>query len=589
MSPEYLNLRDTRTSKTYDLAISDGAIKATDLRQIKKDQQNYGLLSYDPALRNTAICRSSITEVDGNEGTMTYRGYPVAQLARSAPFLEVAYLLIYGELPTSSELQQWRQAIMAESLVHESVQRFLRGFRYDAQPMGVLAATIAAMSTAYEDARDIDEEAVDRHTKRLIAKVPTLAAFAFRRSSGLPYVYPDTELSYTGNFLNMLFKMTELKYTPDPLIERVLNALFILHADHAQNCSTTTMRVVGSSLTDPYTAVSAAATALYGQRHGGAGETVLQMLQEIGSPDRIPDLIAAVKRGERRLIGFGHRAYKKYDPRALLIKDLAMDIIAKNGGDPLLDVALALEEQALADSYFIERSLYPNVDFYSGLVYQALGLPPSMFTVMFAIPRTVGWLAHWREKLQDPDQRIARPRQIYVGPGQRDYVPLAQREAASAPTPPPPSVPEGALIASLPSRNQTYELTISEGAVRAPEWSQIKLEDKEEGLVVYDSSLLNTATCRSSITYIDGEKGILRYRGYPIEQLIEQSTFLETAYLLIYGELPDQAQYERWTNEVLGQSLVHDKIRYFLDGFQYDAHPMGILIGAVSGAFHLFP
>lgn len=586
MSSQTLTLSDTRSQHSYQIPVSDGAITALHLRQIKTDPQDFGLMSYDPGFANTASCRSSITEVDSQQGIMRYRGYPIRDLADQASFLEVAYLLVYGELPTAAALQQWRADVQAESMVHENILRFLRGFRYDAHPMSVLSATVAALSTFYHDARDIQDAAVDRHTRRLIAKMPTLAAYAFRRATGLPFVYADARLSYAGNLLNMMFKMTELEYTPDPMAERALNMLFILHADHAQNCSTATMRMVGSSLTDPYTAMSAAMSALFGQRHGGAGEAVVRMLQEIGSAEGIPAFLASVKAGKQRLAGFGHRIYKTYDPRARLIKNLAQEIVLSRGDPALLELALTLEEAALADPYFHDRYLYPNVDYYCGFVYQALGIPPSMFTVMFAVPRTAGWLAHWREKLHDPDQRIARPRQIYVGTGPRDYMPLAERQTHPPASFPAPELAQGSLIVTMP--DTSYRLPIREGAVPATAWRQIKAQGNK-GIVVYDPSFCNTATCRSSITFVDGERGIMRIRGYAIGQLVNQSNFLETAYLLIHGELPTADAYARWTSEIREQSLVHEKVRVFLDGFRHDAHPMGILIGTLSGLSAFYP
>ncbi|MCX7852898.1 MAG: citrate synthase [Caldilineales bacterium] len=428
MSNDTLTVTDNRTGQTYELPIRDGTINAIDLRKIKTSPNDFGLMSYDPSFLNTASCRSSITYIDGDKGILRYRGYPIEQLAEKSTFLEVAYLILYGELPNRQQLDQWVFDITHHTMVHENVRIFLDGFRYDAHPMGILISTVAALSTFYPEARNVfDTASVELQTRRLVAKMPTIAAYAYRHAMGLPYVYPDNDLSYTGNFLNMMFKMTELKYKPNPVLERALDVLFILHADHEQNCSTSTMRIVGSSLSDPYVSVAAAAAALYGPRHGGANEAVLRMLMEIGHVKNVPDFIASVKRQERRLMGFGHRVYKNFDPRGVIIKQIAHEVFAVTGRNPLLDIALELERIALDDEYFISRKLYPNVDFYSGIIYQALGLPTTMFTVMFAIPRTVGWLAQWREMLADPEQKIARPRQIYTGVMQRDYVPLEAR------------------------------------------------------------------------------------------------------------------------------------------------------------------
>jgi len=428
MSTDTLTVIDNRTGQTYELPIRDGTVNAIDLRKIKTSPDDFGLMSYDPSFLNTASCRSSITYIDGDKGILRYRGYPIEQLAEKSTFLEVAYLILYGELPNRQQLDQWVFDITHHTMVHENVRIFLDGFRYDAHPMGILISTVAALSTFYPEARNVfDAASVELQTRRLVAKMPTIAAYAYRHAMGLPYVYPDNDLSYTGNFLNMMFKMTELKYKPNPVLERALDVLFILHADHEQNCSTSTMRTVGSALSDPYVAVAAAAAALYGPRHGGANEAVLRMLMEIGSVKNVPEFIASVKRQERRLMGFGHRVYKNFDPRGIIIKRIAHEVFEVTGRNPLLDIALELERIALDDEYFITRKLYPNVDFYSGIIYQALGLPTTMFTVMFAIPRTVGWLAQWREMLADPEQKIARPRQIYTGVMQRDYVPLEAR------------------------------------------------------------------------------------------------------------------------------------------------------------------
>ncbi|NOX60686.1 MAG: citrate synthase [Chloroflexi bacterium] len=428
MGKESLTIIDNRTGAKYELPIENGAIRAMDLRQIKVGEDDFGLLSYDPAFKNTASCQSSITYIDGDKGILHYRGYPIEQLAERATFLEVAYLILYGELPNQQQLDQWVFDITHHTLVHENLRIFLEGFRYDAHPMGILISSVAALSTFYPEARNIfDPESVELQTRRLVAKMPTIAAFAYRHRMGLRYSYPDNDLSYTGNFLNMMFKMTELKYKPNPILERALDVLWILHADHEQNCSTTVMRAVGSSHADPYVAVAAAAAALYGPLHGGANEAVLRMLREIGDTSNIPEFMESVKRGERRLMGFGHRVYKNYDPRARIIKEIAHQVFEVTGRNPMLDIALELEKIALNEDYFVKRRLYPNVDFYSGIIYQALGLPTSMFTVMFAIPRTVGWLAQWREMLQDPEQKIARPRQLYVGQGKREWIPIEER------------------------------------------------------------------------------------------------------------------------------------------------------------------
>jgi citrate synthase len=407
---ETLTVTDDRTGMTYEIPITDGAIRATDLKQID------GLISYDPGLFNTAVTRSSVTYLDGEAGVLEYRGYPIEELAANSSFLEVAYLLIYGNLPSPTELTQWTNEITMHTFVHENIKSFMQGFRYDAHPMGMLLASVGALSTLYPDAGSRDPEVVQLQIRRLIAKVPTLTAFAYRHNLGLPYVYPDNELSYVGNFLSMLYKMSELRYTPDPRVERALEVLFILHADHEQNCSTTAVRVVGSSQADPYSCVAAGIAALYGPLHGGANEAVIRMLTRIGDVSEVPGFIDGVKQGRERLMGFGHRVYKSYDPRARLIKQAADDVFAVRGTNPLLNIALELEKVALEDDYFVSRRLYPNVDFYSGLIYQALGLPPAMFPVLFALARTAGWLAQWREMLNDPEQKIVRPLQIYTGP-----------------------------------------------------------------------------------------------------------------------------------------------------------------------------
>jgi citrate synthase len=421
---------DQRTGKSYELPIADGAIRAIDLRQIKLDADDFGLLSYDPAFLNTASCRSRITYIDGDKGILEYRGYPIEHLAENCTYPEVAYLLLHGELPTRGEYDAWVGEITLHTMIHESLKKFMDGFNYDAHPMGMLIATAAAMSTFYPDARNIHDPASRRkQTHRLIAKMPTLAAFAYRHSLGQPYVYPDNDLSYTENFLNMLFKLPSASYRPNPVLVKALDVLFILHADHEQNCGTHAMRGIGSSHTDPYSAVAGAAAALYGPLHGGANEEVLKMLQEIGSKSRVPEFIEGVKngKGEKRLMGFGHRVYKNYDPRARIIKKIADEVFEVTGRNPLLDIALELERIALQDDYFVKRKLYPNVDFYSGLIYQAIGLPTAAFTVLFAIPRTAGWIAQWEEMLLDPEQKIARPRQLYVGEPRRNFVAMKDR------------------------------------------------------------------------------------------------------------------------------------------------------------------
>jgi citrate synthase len=428
--PDTLTVIDNRTGKKYELPIHDGTVRANDLRQIKVVPDDFGLMTYDPAFMSTANCRSAITFIDGDKGVLLYRGYPIEQLAEESDFLETAYLILFGELPTESQLQAWIREITLHTMLHENIKKFMEGFQYDAHPMGIFLSTVGALSTFYPDAKQIvDKASRARQTHRLIAKVPSIAAYAFRHSIGRPYVYPDNELSFSGNFLNMLFKMTELKYHPNPVLARALDVLFILHADHEQNCSTTAMRNIGSSHVDPYSALAGAAAALYGPLHGGANEAVLRMLEEIGSVSRVPEFIKRVKSGEghNRLMGFGHRVYKSYDPRAKVIKKIADLVFAVTGKNPLLEIALELERIALQDEYFVSRKLYPNVDFYSGLIYQAMGFPVEMFPVLFAIPRTAGWIAQWEEMLLDPEQKIARPRQIYVGPSQRDYVPREKR------------------------------------------------------------------------------------------------------------------------------------------------------------------
>jgi len=426
---ETLTLVDNRTGKTYEVPITHGTIRAADLRQIKVDDDDFGLMSYDPGFKNTAACESRITYIDGDRGVLLYRGFPIEQLAENASFLETAYLLLDGELPAQAQLAEWTYNITVHTMLHENVKKFMEGFRYDAHPMGMLLSTVGALSTFYPGARDIlDPVSRRRQAYRLIAKVSTIAAFCYRHTVGLPYVYPDNDLSYTGNFLNMMFKMTELKYKADPVLERALDVLFILHADHEQNCSTSAMRTVGSSHADPYTAVAAAAGALYGPLHGGANEAVLRMLLEIGHVSRVPDFVRRVKSGETRLMGFGHRVYRSYDPRAKIIQRMAERVFAVTGRNPLLDVALELERIALSDEYFIEKKLYPNIDFYSGITLKAMGFPTAMFTVLFAVARTVGWIAQWKEMIEDPDQKIGRPRQLYTGAGRRDYQPISRRK-----------------------------------------------------------------------------------------------------------------------------------------------------------------
>jgi len=425
---ETLTIIDNRTGKKYEIPIRNGAIRATDLFQIKTGEDD-GLVSYDPGFMNTASCQSKITYIDGDKGILRYRGYPIEQIAEKSNYLETAYLILHGELPTPSQLADWTHNITFHSIIHENIKKLIDGFHHDAHPMGILVSTVGALSTFYPGAKKIFDASSRRdQTYRLISKMPTLAAFAYRHSLGLPYSYPDNDLSYTGNFLNMLFKMTELKYKPNPVLERALDVLFILHADHEQNCSTNAMRGVGSSQSDPYSSVAAAAAALYGPLHGGANEAVLRMLMEIGSKDKVPEFITRVKSGEGRLMGFGHRVYKNYDPRAKIIKEIADQVFEVKGRNPLLEIALELERIALQDDYFMKRKLYPNVDFYSGLIYQSMGLPMDMFPVLFAIPRTSGWIAQWEEMLTDSDQKLARPKQLYLGTEKRDYVPMEKRK-----------------------------------------------------------------------------------------------------------------------------------------------------------------
>jgi citrate synthase len=424
-----LTITDNRTGQQYEVPIQDGAIRAMDLRQIKTGEDDFGLMTYDPAFMNTASCKSTITFIDGDKGILEYRGYPIEQLAERSSYLEVAYLLLHGELPSAKELRAFTHEITHHTFINENIKKVLDGFHYNAHPMGMFEAMVAALSTFYPESKNIHDAACrQKQIHRLIAKVPTIAAFAYRHRIGLPISYPDNDLSYEGNFLNMMFKTTEAKYQPNPVLERALSVLFILHADHEQNCSTNAMRSIGSAETDPYSSLAGAAAALYGPLHGGANEAVLRMLNEIGSIDRVPEYIRRVKAGEFRLMGFGHRVYKNYDPRARIIKQIAYEVFEVTGRDPLLDLALELERIALEDEYFVRRRLYPNVDFYSGIIYRAMRFPVDMFPVLFAIPRTSGWLAQWVEMLNDPDQKIARPRQVYLGHRTRDYVAIEQRD-----------------------------------------------------------------------------------------------------------------------------------------------------------------
>jgi len=423
-----LTVVDNRTGKSYELPIQDGTVRAADLRQIKSSDDDFGLMSYDPAFMNTAACRSAITFIDGDKGILQYRGYPIEQLAEKSTFLETSYLLLHGELPTAAELDRWVYQVTHHTIIHENIKKFIDGFHHDAHPMGMFVSAVAALSTFYPEAKRIfDEKSRNNQIVRLIAKTPTLAAFAHRHSVGMPYAYPDNDLSYTGNFLNMMFKTTEVKYSPHPVLERALDVLFILHADHEQNCSTSAMRGIGSSHPDPYSCMAGAAAALYGPLHGGANEEVLRMLREIGSIDAIPAYLQRVKKGEVRLMGFGHRVYKNFDPRAKIIKQIAEQVFDVTGKNPLIDIAVELERIALQEEYFVTRKLYPNVDFYSGIIYEAMKFPMDIFPVLFAIGRTPGWLAQWQEMLLDKEQKIARPRQVYVGPPKRDYVPIEKR------------------------------------------------------------------------------------------------------------------------------------------------------------------
>ncbi|HZP02661.1 MAG TPA: citrate synthase [Terriglobia bacterium] len=434
MGKDALTIIDQRTGVSYEVPIHMGTIRAMDLRKIKTGPEDFGLMTYDPAFMNTASCQSAITFIDGDKGILRYRGYPIEQLAEKCTFLEVAYLLLHGELPTAGELKEFVANITYHTMLHETTKKFLEGFRYDAHPMGMFISTVAALSTVYPEARRVhDPEVRKLQIYRLIGKVPTIAAYTYRHSLGYPYVYPDNDLSYTENFMNMLWKMVESKYQANKVLARALDILFILHADHEQNCSANAMRAVGSSLADPFVATAAAAAALSGPLHGGANEEVLKMLDEIGSKENIPAYIERVKAGQVKLMGFGHRIYKNYDPRARIIKWAADQVFQVTGRNRKLDIALELERIALQDEYFIKRKLYPNVDFYSGIIYQAMGFKPEMFTVLFAIPRTAGWLAQWQEMLQDPEQKIARPRQIYTGHDARDVVPIEERRSKDLP------------------------------------------------------------------------------------------------------------------------------------------------------------
>jgi citrate synthase len=430
MSENTLTIRDNRTGKEYVVPVENDTIKAMDLRKIKVNPEDFGLMTYDPAFLNTASCKSKITFIDGDKGILEYRGYPIEQLAEKSSFLEVAWLLWNGELPTKTELDEFTRHVTHHTYLHENIKKLMEGFRHDAHPMGMLQSTVGALSTFYPTAKQVnDPRQRAHHTIRLIAKMPTIAAFAYRHSIGFPYVYPDNELSYVGNFLSMLRKMSEPKYKVNPVLERALDVLFILHADHEQNCSTNAMRAISSAQTDPYSSLSGAISALYGPLHGGANEAVLTMLREIGTINNVPAFVKEVKegQGEKRLMGFGHRVYKNYDPRAKVIKALAEQVFEVTGKNPLLTIAVELERIALQDDYFVKRKLYPNVDFYSGLIYEAMGFPPDYFTVLFAIGRTAGWLAQWHEMVNDPDQKIARPRQVFLGPARRDYVPVEKR------------------------------------------------------------------------------------------------------------------------------------------------------------------
>jgi citrate synthase len=429
MPQDTLTITDNRTGHNYTLPVENGTIRAMDLRKIKTDPEDFGLMTYDPAFMNTASCRSAITFIDGDKGILRYRGYPIDVLAQHCTYLEVAYLLLFGELPNASQLKSWVDDITHHTMLHETTKKFMEGFRYNAHPMAMLVSTVAALSTIYPDAKNVHDPANRLlQIKRLIGKMPSIAAMSYRHNVGFPYIYPDNELSYPENFMNMLWKMVEPKYLANPVIARALDILFILHADHEQNCSTNAMRAVGSSQSDPFLATAAAAAALSGPLHGGANEEVLHMLDEIGSKDNVPAYIKKIKEGKGRLMGFGHRVYKNYDPRAKIIKWAADQVFEVTGRNTKLEIALELERIALEDDYFVQRKLYPNVDFYSGIMYQAMGFKPEMFTVLFAIPRTIGWLAQWQEMLNDPEQKIARPRQVWIGHETREFTPIEKRK-----------------------------------------------------------------------------------------------------------------------------------------------------------------
>jgi citrate synthase len=428
MSKNTLTITDNRTGQTYEVPIEHDTIRSLDLRQIKVNEDDFGMMTYDPAYQNTASCKSRITYIDGEKGILRYRGYPIEQLAEQSNFLEVAYLIIFGELPSQEELNHWTTRILRHTYIHENLAELMKSFRYDAHPMAMLVSSIASLATFHPEATDFDDRQVRlKQMYRLLGKLPTIAAFAYRIRIGRPFNYPDSTLGYTGNFLYMLDYLGEHDYEVDPVLARALDVLFILHADHEQNCSTSTMRAVGSSRVDPFSAMAAAAAALYGPLHGGANEAVLRMLTQIGDVSNVPAHIERVKKGELRLMGFGHRVYKNYDPRANIIKKIAYEVFEVTGMNPLLDIALELERIALEDDYFVSRKLYPNVDFYSGIIYQAMRFPTDMFPVLFAIPRAAGWLAQWCEMVDDPEQKIARPRQIYIGPAKRNYLPVVQR------------------------------------------------------------------------------------------------------------------------------------------------------------------
>ncbi|MGA7397097.1 MAG: citrate synthase [Solirubrobacterales bacterium] len=441
-STDSLTVTDNRTGRSYELPIEDDTVKAMDLRQIKVHEDDFGMMAFDPSFTNTASCRSSVTYIDGEAGVLQHRGIPIEQLCESSTFLEVAYLLVFGELPTRPQLESWVHDVTHHTFVHEDIKKFLSGFRYDAHPMGMLLASTGALSTFYPDAKNLDDH-VERYlaTIRLIAKMPTLAAFSYRHNMGLPYVYPDNDLTYSENFLSMMFKMTETKYDPDPRLAKALDVLFILHADHEQNCSTSAVRSVGSSDVDPYSAVAAGIAALYGPLHGGANEAVLKMLRRIEKVENIPDFLESVKNRDEKLMGFGHRVYKNYDPRANIIKSHAEGVFEATEYNPLVEIATELEKHALDDEYFTSRKLFPNVDFFSGIIYEALRIPPEMFTVIFALPRTAGWIAQWLEMRDDPDKKISRPRQIYTGARDADYVPMAERSGGDTIAGPPATRP----------------------------------------------------------------------------------------------------------------------------------------------------